>query len=129
MRLLLLGQRRDAGVVEDAPRELADLVGDHLLEHVLELLGIHLVHALVLAGDDDVDAVGALDVLVEPVELGLQLLDREADGTEHAHGTGVAHRGHDVAAVGEGEDRELDVETLREGGLHDSSLAENWNVF
>ena len=33
------------------------------------------VHALVLVGDDDVDAVGVVaDVLVDPVELDLELL-------------------------------------------------------
>ena len=69
------------------------------------------VHALVLVGDHDVDAVGLVaDVLVDPVELDLELLGGEADGAEHAEAAGLADRDDDVAAVGEGEDRELDAE-------------------
>ena len=69
VRLLVVGQTGNPSLVEEASGELAHLVGDHRLERVLELVGVDLVHPLVLAGDDDVDAVGALDVLVEPVEL------------------------------------------------------------
>ena len=77
------------------------------------------LHALVLAGDHDVDAVGLVaDVLVDPVELDLELLGREADGAEHAEAAGLADGGDDVAAVGEGEDRELDAELVAEGGVH-----------
>ena len=77
------------------------------------------VHALVLVGDDDVDAVGVVaDVLVDPVELDLELLGREADGAEHAEAAGLADRDDDVAAVGEGEDRELDAEVVADGGVH-----------
>ena len=50
-----------------------------------------LAHALVLAGDDDVDAVGLVaDVLVDPLELDLELLGGEADGAEHAEAAGLA---------------------------------------
>ena len=42
---------------------------------------VELAHALVLAGDDDVDAVGVVaHVLVEPDQLDLELLGAEADG-------------------------------------------------
>ena len=67
----------------------------------------------VLRRHDDVDAVRlAVDVLVDPVELDLELLGRERERAEHAEPAGLAHRGDDVAAVAEGEDRELDPEHL-----------------
>ena len=93
---------------------------DHVLEHLGELLGGHVrVHALVLVRDHDVDAVGAVaDVLVDPVELDLELLGAEADRAEHAEAAGLAHRDDDVAAVGEGEDRELDAELVADRGAH-----------
>ncbi len=72
-----------------------------------------------LFGDDDVDAVGVVaDVLVDPVELDLELLGREADRAEHAEAAGLAHGDDDVAAVGEGEDRELDFHALRKSCPH-----------
>ena len=54
-------------------------------------------------------------MLVDPVQLDLELLGREADGAEHAEAAGLAHGGDDVAAVGEGEDRELDAELVADG--------------
>ena len=81
------------------------------------------VHALVLVGDHDVDAVGVVaDVLVDPLQLDLELLGREADGAEHAEAAGLAHRDHDVTAVGEGEDRELDAEVVADGRVHAGSF-------
>ena len=79
------GREQVAGEVEVA-------LGHHVLEHLGELLGRHVgVHALVLVGDDDVDAVGVVaDVLVDPVQLDLELLGREADGAEHAEAAGLA---------------------------------------
>ena len=66
-----------------------------------------------------VDAVGlAVDVLVDPVELDLELLGAEADGAEHAEAAGLAHRGDDVAAVREREDRVLDPEHVTQRGSH-----------
>ena len=62
------------------------------------------------------------DVLVDPVQLDLELLGGEADGAEHAEAAGLAHRDDDVAAVGEGEDRELDAELVAERGVHACSL-------
>ena len=48
----------------------------------------------------DVDAVGpAVDVLVDPVQLELELLGRERERAEHAHAAGVGDRGDHVAAV------------------------------
>ena len=87
---------------------------------LLERAGVEvLALALVLAGDHDVDAVGLVaDVVVDPLELDLELLGAEADGAEHAEAAGLADGDDDVAAVGEGEDRELDAESLAKLGLH-----------
>ena len=87
-----------------------------LAQHLRELVAGHVgVHALVLAGDDDVDAVGLVaDVLVDPLQLDLELLGGEADGAEHAEAAGLGDGDDDVTAVGEGEDRELDAEVVAE---------------
>ena len=100
----------------------AVLVGDHRLQLLLELHRVELTHALVLAGDHDVDPVRAVtDVLVEPVQLHLELLGAEPDRAEHADAAGVGDRRGHVAAVGEGEDREFDPETLAELVVHGTS--------
>src|SRR5690606_5209563 len=71
------------------------------------------------SSDLDVDAVGLVaDVLVEPGELDLELLGAEADGAEHADPARLGHRGDDVAAVAEGEDRELDAQLVADRGAH-----------
>ena len=109
---------------QQAAGEAAVVLGHHRLELCLELHRVHLAHALVLAGDDDVDAVGIVaHVLVQPFELDLELLGGEADGAEDADAAGVGHRGHDVAAVGEGEDGELDAESVADLGVHGCLLA------
>ena len=66
-------------------------------------------------------------LLVDPVELDLELLGREADGAEHAEAAGLADRDDDVAAVGEGEDRELDAEVVADGRVHGCSLGAGAN--
>ena len=53
--------------------------GDHALELGLELGWVHLVHALVLGRNDDVDAIGVVaDMLVDPCQLDLELLGVKA---------------------------------------------------
>ena len=101
-------------------REVEVLLRHHLAQRLGQLLGGQVrVHALVLVGDDDVDAVGVVaDVLVDPLELDLELLGREADRAQHAETAGLAHRDDDVAAVGEREDRELDAEFVADGSVH-----------
>jgi hypothetical protein len=122
----LIGREVGHSVVrEDLLDELAVLGRDHLAQLLLELLRVHLAHALVLPGDHEVDAVGLVaDVLVDPLELDLELLGREADGAEHAEAARLRDGGHDVAAVGEGEDRELDAQAVAEIGVHGSVLVE-----
>ena len=117
--VLLRREVGHAGLGEDLVGELHVLLRHHVAQHLPELLRVELVHPLVLAGDDDVDAVGLVaDVLVDPLQLHLELLGREADGAEHAEAARLGDGGHDVAAVGEGEDRELDAELVAEGGVH-----------
>ena len=58
------------------------------------------------------------DVFVDPFELDLQLLGSEADSTEHAEAAGLAHGDHNIATVGEGEDRKLDTKLIANGGMH-----------
>ena len=91
-RRSLLGKLRHAVVGEDlAATNSRCCSRDHVAQRLLELLRVDLAHALVLAGDDDVDAVGLVaDVLVDPVELDLELLGREADRAEHAEPAGLA---------------------------------------
>ena len=119
-RALLVGRGLgDAVLLEDAAGEAAVVVGDHGGELGLELHRVELAHALVLAGDDDVDAVGGVGaVLVQPVELDLELLGGEADGAEDTEAAGVGDGRHHVAAVGEGEDGELDAEAFGDLGAH-----------
>ncbi len=76
-RVLVLGQLGHAVVGEELLGEVAVLLGHHVAQRLGQLLRVHLAHALVLAGDDDVDAVGLVaDVLVDPLELDLELLGR-----------------------------------------------------
>ena len=89
----------------------------------VSFVGVHLAHSLVLAGDDDVDAVGMVaDVLVDPVELDGQLLGAEAHRAEHAEPARPADSGDDVAAMGESEDRELDSELITDRCVHGGVL-------
>ena len=83
--------QRNAVVDEQVAREVEMGLRNHVLEHLGELFGRHVgVHALVLVGDDDVDAVGMVaDVLVDPVQLDLELFGREANGAEHSEATGL----------------------------------------
>ena len=57
-------------------------------------------------------------MVVDPVELDLELVGRERDGAEDAEPAGLGDRGDDVAAVAEGEDRELDAEPVADGCAH-----------
>ena len=107
-------------VGKDLAGEVQMLLGYKRIQRLLKLVGGHVrIHALVLVGDDDVDAIRMVtDVLVDPVQLDLELLRGEADRAEHTEATCLAHGDDDVTAVGEREDRELDVELVADGGVH-----------
>src|SRR5690348_7476462 len=74
---------------------------------------------------EDVDAVGlAVDMVVDPVELDFERLGREARATEYAEAAGPADGRDDVAAVAEGEQREVDSDQVTHdvhGGEHAAS--------
>ena len=115
-------------------RQLGHAVAaEHVLDVLLVALGDHrlerrLVERRHLAGGervrhDDVDAVRLpADVLVDPVELDLELIVRVGERAEHAEPARAADGRDDVAAVAEGEDRELDPELLAESEFHFSSV-------
>ena len=111
---------RHAVVGQDLAGEVEVFLRDHVSQHLRQFVGGQIrVHALVLVGDDDVDAVVVVaDVLVDPVAFDLELLRGEAHRAEHTETSGLAHRDHHVAAVGEGEDRELDAELVAQGSMH-----------
>jgi hypothetical protein len=75
------------------------LLGDHRLE--VRELGL-VPPALPDVGHrhDDVGAVRlAVDVLVDPVELDIELVGCVGQRTQHPEATGAAHRRDDVAAM------------------------------
>src|SRR5205807_3820748 len=100
-RLLALRQVGYAVVSKELAGEVDVALGHHGPQLLGQLLRVLLdALALVLAGDDHVDAVRVLaDVLVDPVELDGELFGREADGPEHAEPTRLADGGDHVAAV------------------------------
>ena len=121
---------RDRAALVDLCRDRRHVVlGEHLLDelpvplrdHRRELLGRRLLAARadVVGRHDEVDAVRlAVDVVVDPVQLDLELLGGEREGAEDAEAAGAADRGDDVAAVREREDRELDAELVTDGCAH-----------
>ena len=96
------------------------LLGHHVRQHLAQLVGGQVrIDALVLVGGDDVDPIGVIaDVLVDPVELDFELLGGEADRAEDAEAARLADGHHHVAAVCEGEDRQVDAELVAEWGVH-----------
>ena len=111
---------RHTVIGKDLLGEVQMLLGHHLAQRLGELLGGQVgVHALVLVRDHDVDPVRVVaDVLVDPLQLDLELLGREADRPQHAETAGLAHRDDDIAAVREREDRKLDAEFVADGSVH-----------
>jgi len=106
---------------QDLVHEVPVLLGDHPLQGLGQALLVGEAHLPVgaLDGDDDVDAVGlAVDMLVDPLQLQLQLVGRERQGAQDTHASRAADGGGHVSAMGEGEDRELDAEHLAEPVLH-----------
>ena len=93
---------------------------DHLLELALEVFGARRPSGSSHLGrHHEVDAVRlAVDVLVDPLQLDLELFGREVQRAEHAHAAGPADRGDHVAAVAEREDREFEAEVAGELRAH-----------
>src|SRR5271166_51572 len=72
----------------------------------------------------DVDAVGlTVDMIVDPFQLEVKLIDRESGRSKHSETAGSADSSHHVAAVAEGHQREIDAEHFANGCFHsDDSL-------
>ena len=106
-------------VPEQLIGELEVPLRHHLAQLPLQGIGIHLASPLVALGDDHIHRVGALaDALVDPRQLLLQLLDREADRAKHAKPPSLADLHHHITAMGECEDGILDPKTLANLGAH-----------
>ena len=117
MALVVVGQVGHVVATEDVVDE-RDVLGRDQRPDVVEreLAG---VGSGVLGRHDQVDSVGAVaDLVLDPVEVDLELSLRVGHRAEHAHPAGLRHRGHDVAAVAEGEDRHIDAEHVGDRGLH-----------
>ena len=113
----VVGERRHAIAIQQIVDPLAVRRRDHLVE--LLFADVALVLADVLGGDDRIDAVGlAIDVLVDPLQLELELLRAIGHGAQHPEPTGPAHRRHDVAAMAERKDGKLDPQPLTDLSLH-----------
>ncbi|MCY3730450.1 MAG: hypothetical protein OXF98_03845, partial [Rhodospirillaceae bacterium] len=108
-----LGPFRHAVVAQQAFRELP-VPRRHLLpEAPFQRPGFGLLHAFIALGNDHVDAVGIVaDPRIDPVEFRRQGFGAHPAGAQHAHAAVVAHRGDDVAAMGEGEDPVVKPESL-----------------
>jgi hypothetical protein len=102
---------------QDVVDELAVRVGDQGPD-VVQGVSAALVTG-VLRRHDQVDAVRAVaEFVLDPLQVDLELLGRMGDGTQHAETARLRDGGHDIAAVAEREDRELDSQHLRGCGLH-----------
>ena len=108
-------------LVEEVVEELAMRRGNPLVELVLAEPALP-VAAHELRRQEQVDTVRLVaDLLLDPLELGAQVLGAVRGDAEDAHAAGLRHRGGDVAAMGEREDREFEAEFLREFGVHGGS--------
>jgi hypothetical protein len=58
---------------------------------------------------------------VKPVQFDFKLVGAESDGSQDPETAGIGDRCGDVAAVGEGEDRELDPEAFAKLVVHRES--------
>ena len=115
----VLRQGRYAVLGEHLLHPFAMLRADHLLELALEVAGAHSLGQLHLGRHHEVDAVGlAVDVLVDPLQLDLELLRGEVERAEDAHAAGPADRGDHIATVAEREDRKFEAEVPGELGAH-----------
>jgi hypothetical protein len=103
--------------------QIVDPLAMSRCDHRLELLFRHvaLVFADVFGRDDGVDPVWlAVDMLVDPLQLELQLLGAVGHRAQHPEATGSADGSHHVAAVAKGKDGEFDPQLFADFGLHAS---------
>jgi len=78
-----------------------------------------IILAFKLVGHDQVNAVRlAVDVRIDPREFFFQPVRRKGYGAEHAHAACLGDGHHDVAAMGEGDERKLDAQHVADWGIH-----------
>ena len=82
------------------------------------------VGAHVLLGQQEVDAEGgAAALLPDPGQVVVELVGGVADGAQHPEAADAAHRRHDVTAMAERQDGELDPQLVLDPGAHGKSVA------
>jgi len=110
-------------------RRLYSVPGEKLTHEILVLLrdvldqracgGALVVLDREILRDEHVDAVGlAIDVIVDPLQFELELIERERGCAQHAETARPADASHHVAAVTESQQREIDAEHLADRCLH-----------
>ncbi|CAB4531836.1 unannotated protein [freshwater metagenome] len=97
---------------QDLLHKPAVLIRHHGEQVLLQFDGIHLAHPLVLAGDDNVDSVRLIGVLINPSQFGLELFHRVTHSAQYSKAASVAHCCNNIAAMSEGEDWEFDTESI-----------------
>src|ERR1022692_1058597 len=106
---------------EDVVDEGLELSGNEASD-VVDAVAALLVPG-VPGGDDEIDSVVSVaDLVLDPVEVDLQLLWAVGHRSEHSEPSGLRDSCDHVAAVGEREDRELDVEQFGDGRVHGPTL-------
>jgi hypothetical protein len=111
-----LGQRWNVVVGQNPLHELL-LFGRNQGAEGLQVERLALADELLRHGE--IHAVRlATAVLVDPGQFNLELIGAEGQGAEHAIATGPTDLGHDVTAMGEGEERELDAESVTDWSEH-----------
>jgi hypothetical protein len=90
-------------------------------EQLIEPRGIQtsVITSHELRRHQDVDSVGEPpDFRLDPIELDLQLFGQEPGDSEYAETARLRHGGHDVAAVAERKEGELDSDQISQRCIH-----------
>ncbi len=118
----VVGQRRDVVVGEHLLDELPVLLRDHLLELRLEVVGARRPPgSSTLAGITRSTPYGLPSTCSSIHFSSISSSSGvKYERAEHAHASGPAHRGDDVTAMAEREDREFEAEFAGELRAHDA---------
>ncbi len=119
LRPVAIAERRQFEAFDELGHVVPVPLGNHAADLVDQIFRRGAVHVGRLLGHDRVNAVRlSIDVLVDPVELDLELLGAEADRSEDAKSARLADGRHDIAAMGEREDRVLDPKHVAQWCAH-----------
>ena len=114
---LVVGEGRNVVASENVIDE-RDVLRGNELSNVVECESAG-VASSVFCGHDEVDAIRSVTHLFfDPREVDRQLFGRVGDGSENSHTAGPRNGGDHVAAVGEGENGNIDSEKFGNGSLH-----------